>query len=105
MSKQAELNIAEISYESGGIKFRYTRFLSVDSTRWIRHGLFMAYHENGNLAYEGHYLNGQEDGLWRDFHPNGQIASEGRYSRGQEVGIWSHWSPERTAEPHMNYGE
>ena len=86
-----DLNIAEIPYESGAIRYRYSRYMSPDGTRWIRHGLFRAYHENGALASEGHYEDGAEHGPWRDFHPNGQLAAEGQYDRGQEVGTWRHW--------------
>jgi len=32
------LNIKEIFYEHGKIKFRYSRYLSADGTKWIRHG-------------------------------------------------------------------
>jgi len=86
-----DLNIAEIPYESGSIRFRYSRYMAPDGTRWIRHGLFRAYHENGALASEGTYEDGAEHGPWRDFHPNGQLAAEGRYERGEEAGTWRHW--------------
>jgi len=45
-------------------------------------------HPNGNLASEGTYVEGMEDGQWRDYHENGQIAAEGRYQNGAEVGEW-----------------
>jgi hypothetical protein len=93
MTIEADLNIAEIPYGSGAIRFRYARVMSPDKTRWIRHGLFVEYHENGTVVSEGQYVDGKEDGLWRDFHPNGQPASEGRYREGQEVGVWRFWSP------------
>jgi antitoxin component YwqK of YwqJK toxin-antitoxin module len=86
-----ELNIAEIPYESGTIRFRYSRYLSGDGTKWIRHGLFRAFHENGSLASEGNYTDGVEDGLWRDYHENGQLAAEGNYECGVEVDPWRHW--------------
>lgn len=44
------LNIKEIFYEHGKIKFRYSRYLSADGTKWIRHGLFYASYENGNIV-------------------------------------------------------
>jgi antitoxin component YwqK of YwqJK toxin-antitoxin module len=103
MSIEADLNIAEIPYESGAIKFRYARVLSPDKTRWVRHGLFVAYHENGTVASEGQYVDGKEDGLWRDFHPDGRAAAEGRYREGQEVGVWRFWNLDGTEEPGTNY--
>lgn len=105
MPIDAELNIAEIPYESGAIRFRYARVMAPDRTRWIRHGLFVAYHENGTVASEGQYVDGKEDGPWRDLHPNGQPAAEGRYSAGRQVGAWRFWKPDGTQEPIADYGE
>jgi len=94
----ADLDIAEIPFESGGIKFRFGRYLAEDGSRWIRHGLFRAFHENGNLASEGSYLHGKEHGPWRDYHENGQLAAEGEYAEGDEVGKWKHWNAEGNLE-------
>jgi antitoxin component YwqK of YwqJK toxin-antitoxin module len=88
---EADLNIAEVPYETGEIRYRYTRYLSPDGARWIRHGLFRAYHRNGGVASEGRYENGVEEGLWRDYYENGVLAAEGRYQQGQEAGEWRYW--------------
>ncbi len=103
MTIEVDLNIAEIPYESGAIRFRYARVMAPDRTRWIRHGFFVEYHENGTVASEGQYVDGKEDGLWRDFHPNGQPASEGCYREGKEVGVWQFWSSDGTAEPSTSF--
>ena len=87
-----DLHIAEIPYETGEIKFRYSRRLSPDGTRWIRHGLFCAYHQNGKISSEGNYLDGVEHGLWHNYHANGLLAAEGMYEHGQEVGTWRYWN-------------
>lgn len=99
MSSEADLNLAEVPYESGVLRFRYTRFMAPDGTRWIRHGLFVAYHENGVVSSEGSYNEGKEHGLWRGFHENGQLASEGSYDQGEEDGIWRFWGPDGTEQP------
>lgn len=90
----ADLNIAEIPYESGEIRFRYTRVMSEDGSRWIRQGLFREYHQNGQVIAEGEYANGKEQGLWREYYPNGQLAAEGCYENGREVGEWRYWNPD-----------
>lgn len=97
------LHIAEIPYENGKIKFRFSRRMSEDGQRWIRHGLFVAYHENGALASEGHYDSGLEVGVWRDFYENGQLASEGTYVSGKEEGLWKFWTPEGIEEKAVKY--
>ena len=83
--------IAEIPYEDGTIRFRYSRVLSPDGTRWIKDGLFQQFHPNGMLASEGEYVEGQEHGPWTDYHPNGQMAARGYYKNGKEVGRWEFW--------------
>ena len=99
MSSETDLNLAEIPYESGRLKCRYTRLIATDGSRWIRHGLFVAYYENGVVSSEGSYAEGKEHGLWRDFHDNGQQASEGSYHYGEKVGTWRFWSPDGIEEP------
>jgi antitoxin component YwqK of YwqJK toxin-antitoxin module len=97
------LHIAEIPFPSGAVKFRYSRVLAPDGSRWIRHGLFVQYHENGEVASEGSYVNGLEDGVWRDFHSNGQVASEGRFRNGKEEGLWRFWNAAGHEEPSVSY--
>jgi antitoxin component YwqK of YwqJK toxin-antitoxin module len=82
------MHIAEIPYENGQIHFRYERYLARDRKKWIRHGLFLAYHPNGQLASEGLYEHGLEEGVWRDFYENGQLAAEGTYVNGKRFGLW-----------------
>ncbi|ESQ88285.1 hypothetical protein ABAC460_16630 [Asticcacaulis sp. AC460] len=95
----ADLNIAEIPYEDGSIRFRYSRYLAADGQRWIRHGLFVAYHPNGALASEGSYTDGEEQGVWKDYHPNGQVAAVGSYEGCQALGKWEYWDEDGRPEP------
>lgn len=94
-----ELEIAEVPYDSGVIHFRYSRYLANDGSRWVRHGLFRAYHENGKLASEGNYVDGVEQGDWIDYHENGAVAAKGAYDKGVEVGEWEFWNPDGTQQP------
>ncbi|MGN6653667.1 toxin-antitoxin system YwqK family antitoxin [Trinickia sp.] len=93
-----DLAIAEVFYESGALRYRYARYQAPDGSRWIRHGLFVAYHENGAVASEGGYEHGVEHGPWKDFHPNGQLAALGCYDRGTEVDPWQYWDAEGQPE-------
>ena len=94
-----DLEIAEVMYDSGEVQYRYARYLSTDGTRWIRHGLFVSYHPNGDIASQGVYVDGFENGEWRDYYPGGQVAAEGIYSRGEEVpGTWRFWTPDGALE-------
>lgn len=93
-----ELSIAEIPYENGSIHFQYSRYLSEAGDRWIRHGPFFAYHENGVIASKGSYRDGVEDGQWEDFHSNGQLAAKGNYENGQKAGEWHYWKADGSPE-------
>jgi antitoxin component YwqK of YwqJK toxin-antitoxin module len=94
--KMNDLEIAEIPYDSGVIRFRYSRYLASDGSRWVRHGLFRAYHEN--LASEGNYVDGLEQGDWIDYHDNGAVAAKGAYDKGLEVGEWVFWNADGTRQ-------
>lgn len=59
MATEIDLNVAEVPYKSGSVRYRYSRFISHDKTRWIRHGLFVEYNEEGLTKSEGTYANGQ----------------------------------------------
>ncbi len=82
------MHIAEIPYENGQIRFRYERYPAPDGKTWIRHGLFRAYYQDGQLASEGLYEHGLETGIWHDFHENGRLAAEGEYKNGRRCGVW-----------------
>lgn len=94
----SDVNIAEIPYPSGRIKYRYTRYLAPSGDKWIRHGLFVGYYENGNIQTEGSYDHGTEEGVWRDYHENGRLAAQGTYEGGKEVGEWKYWAADGTFE-------
>jgi antitoxin component YwqK of YwqJK toxin-antitoxin module len=72
----------------------------VQGSSWIRDGLFVAYHLNGEVASEGTYVDGVEHGLWRDYHENGNLAAEGFYERGQETGSWKYWNEDGSPGDH-----
>lgn len=98
-----ELNIAEIPFETGELKFRYSRYLSSDGKQWIRHGLFQAFHPNGRLSSEGYYDHGLEAGLWRDYYENGCLAAEGHYELGVKHGVWRFWNDKGEPEQEEVY--
>jgi antitoxin component YwqK of YwqJK toxin-antitoxin module len=103
MGQENILYIAEIPYESGRTRFRYSRYLSPDGSRWVRHGLFIAYHENGQVANEVYYEHGLEHGLCRDYYENGRVAAEGQYKNGKEDGEWRFWNPDGKLESATYY--
>lgn len=59
MATEIDLNVAEVPYKSGAVRYRYSRFISYDKTRWIRRGLFVEYNEEGLAKSESTYANGR----------------------------------------------
>jgi antitoxin component YwqK of YwqJK toxin-antitoxin module len=97
------LFIAEEPYDSGELRFRYSRKLSSDGKRWIRDGLFQEFHRNGTPAAEGVYRDDLEEGLWREYYESGQISSEGQYKRGKEEGLWKFWNEQGEREEDIKF--
>ncbi len=93
-----EPGIAEILHPNGSVRFQYARYLPEAGDRWIRHGPFFAYHDDGTPASRGIYDHGHEQGVWQDFHPNGQLAAEGSYDKGEKVGDWRYWLADGTPQ-------
>jgi len=100
----SELHIAELCFDDGAVKCRYSRYLSDDGSRWIRHGLFVQYYQDGTIASEGNYEHGLEHGRWRDFHQNGEQAAEGHYEDGVHIGVWRFWAPDGREEESVDHG-
>lgn len=88
---EPSLQIAEKTDEHGVMRYRYTYYFSEEQGERVRHGLFTAYHANGNMASEGLYEHGLEQGLWRDFHENGKLAAQGYYVDGKQNDGWVFW--------------
>ncbi|MFP5390281.1 MAG: toxin-antitoxin system YwqK family antitoxin [Gammaproteobacteria bacterium] len=87
----ADTQIAEILHPNGAVRFRYAQKRSGDKTRWVHHGPFTEFYEDGTVRSKGQYTRGKESGLWQDFYPNGQLAAKGFYVDGDEFGRWSYW--------------
>jgi antitoxin component YwqK of YwqJK toxin-antitoxin module len=49
----------------------------------LKHGPFIRYFENGQIAEESHFIHGKQDGQRVLYYPNGQKESEGTYVDGE----------------------
>jgi hypothetical protein len=54
-------------------------------------GVWIDYHENGNLASRGFVQDGELQGFWQFWHDDGRPRGEGDYERGERVGEWTIW--------------
>lgn len=60
--------------------------------RGHRHGPYVRYHQNGDVAQEGWYEYGTKEGIWMSYHTNGAIKSEGAFQNNLRVGIWTNYN-------------
>ena len=47
---------------------------------------YLEYDKNGQLEYEGEYLNGERHGKGKEYYHNGQLEYEGEYLNGKRHG-------------------
>ncbi len=58
---------------------------------WSKHGVWRAWHANGEPYLEGHFVDGQRHGLWLSWHVNGQMRGRSQYDHGQDTGTFIYW--------------
>ncbi|MCJ7467233.1 MAG: nicotinic acid mononucleotide adenyltransferase [Maribacter sp.] len=49
------------------------------------------FHENGQIAQTGYFVDGKLDGIWKMYDENGQKIAMGKYTRGKKTGKWFFW--------------
>ena len=54
----------------------------------VRHGLWIAYWDNGQLRYKGNYKNGKSHGEHVAYYQNGQLRLKGKYVNGKREGYF-----------------
>ncbi|MDG3583206.1 MULTISPECIES: toxin-antitoxin system YwqK family antitoxin [Galbibacter] len=59
------------------------------------------FHENGQIAQTGYYLNGKLHGEWKAFDENGKKTAMAKYENGKKTGKWFFWNDKILKE--VNY--
>ena len=57
-----------------------------------RTGYWEEYWDNGNLRYNGNYINGLKDGYWEDYWVNGNLYSKEHYYNNVRHGTYYHYN-------------
>ena len=55
------------------------------------HGVWVKYHNNGNIFYKSSAKNGEIHGLYNSYHINGVKADEGKMNKGYKDGVWEYF--------------
>lgn len=50
------------------------------------------FHDNGEVAQTGYYLNGKVHGEWKAYNREGKKIAMGNYEQGAKIGKWFFWS-------------
>ena len=66
--------------------YKYIEGDIIDQSK--RNGDWYAYHKNGNLCTEAHYVDGKEEGEYKVYHDNGYLYYAGNFKNGLKVGEW-----------------
>ena len=61
-----------------------------------RVGLWVSFHENGQLRNKGTYEDGKMDGPWVSYYKNGRLGYKGTFKDGKKVGPWVHYNEDGT---------
>lgn len=70
-------------YESVGKLSEKGRYL-----RGVRHGPYLAYHDNMSLWIKTEYIEGRWEGPYESFDRNGKLVAKGRYKKNLQCGLW-----------------
>jgi hypothetical protein len=86
VEREPELPELDCPIYTDSIVTDYETYCSTD--RGTRHGPFVRYHTNGEVAEEGMYDYGTKEGTWVQYHTSGALKSEGEYHNGEREGLW-----------------
>ena len=66
-------------------------------------GKIKEYHDNGNIYFEGEYLNGEKIGKVKEYNTYGRLVFEGEYINGKRNGIVKEYNFDHTLIFEGNY--
>lgn len=69
----------------------------------LKHGIWLSYYENDELAFEGEYVNGMAYGKHTYYYPNGKKKLQGKYSGGQKDNVWTRYNPDGSVMLKIEY--
>ncbi|QLG45118.1 toxin-antitoxin system YwqK family antitoxin [Costertonia aggregata] len=56
------------------------------------------FHDNGNIAQTGYFLNGTLNGKWKMYDAQGKKIAMGEYVNGVKTGKWFFWKGQQLTE-------
>ena len=74
----------------------HTRKLEPTATPQLRK--LTQFHDNGEIAQQGHIHRNKLDGVWESFDAEGNKIAVGNYENGVKAGTWFFWTDEQLIE-------
>jgi antitoxin component YwqK of YwqJK toxin-antitoxin module len=68
-------------------------------------GASVAYHDNGKISVEQHYIYHMANGAGTGWYADGAKSYAGQYRDGKQVGHWIHWYPNGQKHAEDNYNK
>ena len=66
----------------------------------LKHGSWIGFYENGQLFYKGRYVEGKKYGLWVSYYDDETLFYQGSFEDGKETGLWKGFNPDGTPWPY-----
>jgi hypothetical protein len=67
------------------------------------HGAQLVWYETGKKKAKGEWENGLAVGQWTEWYDNGQTLSQGEMALGQRHGLWKFWNTDGTLRDEIEY--
>jgi hypothetical protein len=103
---QIDYDTVQTTWPGGNLKEWYMRASdSGDERGFVKHGQYRSWHENGQLAEEGRFEWGAQDGVWITWAENGQRLAEATYRRGVLHGRSISWHGDDSEAEMLYYND
>ena len=81
-----------------GFVFSYGQTTKVERTTSPQMMKLTQFHDNGEIAQQGHIHRNKLDGVWESFDEAGNKTAVGNYENGVKAGTWFFWTDEQLIE-------
>ena len=81
-----------------GSTFLYGQTTKLERTTSPQQMKLTQFHDNGEIAQQGHILRNKLDGLWESYDIEGNKIAVGNYDNGVKDGTWFFWTDEQLIE-------
>lgn len=97
------VDTVEVSYPDGQLKEQYQTVFFGGNEKTSKYGFYRAWHENGEMEWEGHYARDSKVGTWINWDSTGRCVVEVTYLNGAKHGTEIEWNSDGTVRTMIHY--